>query len=224
MSKILETKLPSFRLPGSARFGSALAASTLSAALGLSAIVLPAWAMPAGSSGALIDCVKGKLKESISVDGLTDKTADGKPYQITSTIINAPPAAVFGIIVDYKDSGRLFKNLTKSEVVSRDEENKTSQVAFSLRGIMNMWSFDYVLAIKENFPTSIEFHRLSGAFKRNEGYWKLIPVDGGHRTEVVYSKYIDAGPMVPPQIVDKQVRDSTASVVQNLKRLLKVPV
>ncbi|MBS2006889.1 MAG: SRPBCC family protein [Cyanobacteria bacterium SZAS TMP-1] len=147
------------------------------------------------------------------------KTADGKSYQITRTVINASPEDVFAVIVDYKDAGRLFSNLTKSEVVSRDEKNKTSNVSFSLKGIMNLWSFDYVLSIKENFPTRIDFKRVSGAFKRNEGYWKLLPLDNGRRTEVVYAKFIDAGLMVPPQVVAKQVRESTESVMLNLKQV-----
>ncbi|MBS1995724.1 MAG: SRPBCC family protein [Cyanobacteria bacterium SZAS LIN-2] len=147
------------------------------------------------------------------------KTADGKSYQITRTVINASPEDVFAVIVDYKDAGRLFSNLTKSEVVSRDEKNMTSNVSFSLKGIMNLWSFDYVLSIKENFPTRIDFKRVSGAFKRNEGYWKLLPLDNGRRTEVVYAKFIDAGLMVPPQVVAKQVRESTESVMLNLKQV-----
>ncbi|MBS1993808.1 MAG: SRPBCC family protein [Cyanobacteria bacterium SZAS LIN-3] len=147
------------------------------------------------------------------------KTADGKSYQITRAVINASPEDVFAVIVDYKDAGRLFSNLTKSEVVSRDEKNKTSNVSFSLKGIMNLWSFDYVLSIKENFPTRIDFKRVSGAFKRNEGYWKLLPLDNGRRTEVVYAKFIDAGLMVPPQVVAKQVRESTESVMLNLKQV-----
>jgi ribosome-associated toxin RatA of RatAB toxin-antitoxin module len=200
-----------------------LAASGLSAALALSAIVLPAWSLPSSSGSAVMEAVDCKITESASVAKLDDKTADGKPYQITSAIVNASPEEVFALLTDYKKSGLLFKNLTKSEVVSRDEDSKTSQVAFSLRGIMNIWSFDYVLSIKENFPSSIEFHRLSGAFKRNEGYWKLTSLDGGRRTEVVYGKYIDSGLMVPPQIVEKQVRESTASVVQNLKKVAENP-
>ncbi len=152
-----------------------------------------------------------------------EKTADGKPYQITTIVVNAAPEEVFGLITDYTKSHLLFKNLTKSEVVSRDENTKTSNVSFSLRGIMNIWSFDYVLAIKENFPTTIEFRRVSGAFKRNEGYWKLLPLDNGRRTEVVYAKYIDSGLMVPPQIVERQVRESTNSVVVNLKKVMENP-
>jgi ribosome-associated toxin RatA of RatAB toxin-antitoxin module len=183
---------------------------------------MPALAMPVEASGALQN-FNSKIKETSVLDSMQSQTADGKTYQITSTIINAAPEDVFAILVDYKRSGLLFKNLTKSEVVSRDENTKTSNVSFSLKGIMNLWSFDYVLAIKENFPSSIEFHRVSGAFKRNEGYWKLLPLDNGRRTEVVYGKFIDAGSIVPPQLVAKEVRESTASVVENLKKVAESP-
>ncbi|MBU6451568.1 MAG: SRPBCC family protein [Cyanobacteria bacterium REEB67] len=162
-----------------------------------------------------------RLEEAKAVEGL--QTPDGKNYQMTRAVVNASPEDVYAIIVDYKNSGRLFANLTKSQVVSRDEANGTSSVAFSLKGIMNLWSFDYVLSIKESYPNLIEFHRQSGAFKRNEGYWKLIPLDGGKATEVVYAKYVDAGPMIPPSLVAKEVRDSTASVMENLKKVAENP-
>jgi ribosome-associated toxin RatA of RatAB toxin-antitoxin module len=154
---------------------------------------------------------------------VSEKTSDGKNYQITKIEIAAPPEDVFAVIVDYKNSGKLFANLTKSDVISHDAENNTTDVAFSLKGILNLWSFDYVLSIKESYPSLIEFHRVSGAFKRNEGYWKLTPIDGGKHTEVVYAKYVDAGMAVPPSLVAKEVRDSTASVVQNLKKVAETP-
>jgi ribosome-associated toxin RatA of RatAB toxin-antitoxin module len=184
--------------------------------------VLPALAAPT-IGGPLLNGAENNRQETPMIENDQAKTSDGKTYQITRSVINAAPEDVFAVLVDYQHSGLLFSNLTKSEVVSRDENTKTSNVSFSLRGILNLLSFDYVLAIKENFPSSIEFHRVSGAFKRNEGYWKLLPLDNGRRTEVVYAKYIDAGSIVPPQIVARQVRDSTASVVENLKKVAESP-
>jgi ribosome-associated toxin RatA of RatAB toxin-antitoxin module len=214
-----------FSWPGSFSFVSAVASAIALTA----ALTLPSLALPLEPSGAFLNATGNKMEETTIMEGHQTQTSDGKSYQITRAVINAAPEDVFGIIVDYKHSGLLFSNLTRSQVLSRDENTKTSNVSFSLRGILNLWSFDYVLAIKENFPSSIEFHRLSGAFKRNEGYWRLLPLDNGRRTEVVYGKYIDAGSIMPPQIVAKEVRESTASVVENLKRvaenqrLLKVP-
>ena len=123
---------------------------------------------------------------------VSEKTSDGKNYVINKVLIDATPEDVFAVIVDYKNSGKLFANLTKSDVVAHDAEKNTTDVSFSLKGMLNLWSFDYVLSIKETYPNLIEFHRVSGAFKRNEGYWKLTPVDGGKQTEVVYAKYVDS--------------------------------
>jgi len=182
-------------------------------------LVLAAVLVSGLSAPVFAQSVVPKIEETASLENDQLKTPDGKNYQVTRAEINAAPEDVFALIVDYKNSNQLFSNLTKSDVLWRDENTKISNVSFSLKGIMNLWSFDYVLAVKENFPNSIEFHRVSGAFKRNEGYWKLLPLDNGRRTQLVYAKYVDAGMAVPPQLVAKQVRDSTASVVGNIKRI-----
>jgi len=208
-------------------FGLSRSCTALSITLALLFVapILPAFAAPAAVAPATSTAFPytERIEETAFIENDRTKTADGKSYQMTRAVINATPEEIFALIVDYKNAGQLFSNLTKSQVLSRDEQTKTSNVSFSLKGIMGLFSFDYVLSVKEDFPRSIEFHRVSGAFKRNEGYWKLLPLDNGHRTELVYAKYVDGGLGLPPQLVAKQVRESTASVVENIKKIAENP-
>jgi uncharacterized membrane protein len=135
-------------------------------------------------------------------------------YHIGQEVIKAPADKIFAEITDYSDAGKLFSNL-KSCKVLRQEAN-TKIVSFSLRGVANLWNFDYTLAIKES-PGLIEWHRVGGAFKANEGYWKLEPMANGS-TLVTCAKYVDGG-MIPQAIVGREVNRSMAEVMGNLKRI-----
>ena len=60
-------------------------------------------------------------------------------------------------------------------------------------------------------------HRLSGAFKQVDGYWKLDPLDGGHTTLVTYASYVDGGFLVPQGLVKRQSRIDMPQVMSTLK-------
>jgi hypothetical protein len=89
-------------------------------------------------------------------------------------------------------------------------------IAFVASAPGNLWTFDYVLEVKET-PGYIEWHRVSGAFKRNEGFWKLEPIDCGRATLVTYAKYVDSGLMFSQSLVNHELRLSLSQVMHNLK-------
>lgn len=135
-------------------------------------------------------------------------------YHIGQEVIKAPADKIFAEITDYSDAGKLFSNLKSCKVLRQEADTK--MVSFSLRGVANLWNFDYTLAIKES-PGLIEWHRVSGAFKANEGYWKLEPMANGS-TLVTCAKYVDGG-MIPQAIVGREVNRSMVEVMGNLKRI-----
>lgn len=146
-----------------------------------------------------------------------EETIDGKVFHIGKTIVNAAPEQVFAVLTDYPNSTKLFSNLKRASVVSSNAEDHTADVSFSLKGLANIWNFDYVLRMTETFPSRIDFRRVSGAFKANEGYWKIEPLDGsGRRTLVSYYKYIDGG-MIPQSMVNKQLKEAMPAVMANVK-------
>ncbi len=154
-----------------------------------------------------------------SLNGVTtvEEEVDGKTYHIGRTIVNASPENVFAVITDYDHSTKLFDNLKKATIVATNPENGTTDVSFSLKGLANVWNFDYVLRMKETYPSLIEFERVSGAFKANQGYWKFEPLDAhGKKTLVTYAKFIDGG-MLPQSMVKKQVKDAMPTVMANVK-------
>jgi ribosome-associated toxin RatA of RatAB toxin-antitoxin module len=135
-------------------------------------------------------------------------------YQVSRVVINAAPNQVQDVITDYDHTEKVFDNVSKCKVVKEDGDVK--QVAFTIKTLGSLISCDYILEIKST-PGRIEWKRVSGAFKANEGFWKFEPANGGRATLVTYAKFIDGGMFAPKFIVNREIRNSMPVIMANLK-------
>jgi ribosome-associated toxin RatA of RatAB toxin-antitoxin module len=135
-------------------------------------------------------------------------------YQVSRVTINAAPNQVQDVITDYDHTSKVFDNVSKCKVLK--ECGDTKQVAFTVKTLGSLMSCDYVLEITST-PGRIEWKRLSGAFKANEGFWKFEPVGNGRATLVTYAEFIDGGMFAPRFIVNREIRNSMPIIMANLK-------
>lgn len=135
-------------------------------------------------------------------------------YQVSRLTVNAAPNQVQDVITDYDHTEKVFDNVSKCKVIKDTGEIK--HVAFTVKTLGSLMSCDYVLEIKST-PGRIEWKRVSGAFKANEGFWKFEPINGGRSTLVTYAKFIDGGLLAPKFIVNREIRSSMPVIMANLK-------
>lgn len=154
------------------------------------------------------------VRRSLSTFAIAEEKIGKKTFQTSKIIIKAPPERVFDVLTDYDKAADIFSNLVKSKLVST--QGHTKRVAFTGTTVGNLIKFDYTLDIVEK-PHFIEWKRASGAFKANEGYWRLDPVDGGKATLVTYAKHIDGGWLYPQALVRKSIRDAIPVIFAELK-------
>lgn len=152
-----------------------------------------------------------KVIETIGID---EEQIGSKVFQVSRVTVDATPSQVQSVLTDYAHTARIFDNVVKCKILT--EKADTKLIAFTIKSMGNLWTFDYILEIKEE-PGRIEWHRSSGAFKANDGFWKLEPVNGGTQTLVTYAKYIDGGMILPKFVVNKQIRDSMPVIMSSLK-------
>lgn len=145
----------------------------------------------------------------------TEELIAGHRYQVQRMVVNASPAQVQSVLSDYESAPRIFApSLKKCQVI--EDNGKAKLIAFTAAAPGNLWTFDYVLEVKDQ-PGYIEWKRVSGAFKKNEGFWKLEPLDGGRSTLVTYAKYVDGGMFMPQILVTRELKASMPEVMLNLK-------
>ncbi len=138
-----------------------------------------------------------------------------KDFIVSKTLVHATPEKVFEVVTDYPNAVKYFTNLNSCQVLS--EKNGVKHVRFSAKasGLMKL---DYVLAIDQSKLGRIEWTRVKGSFKANEGYWDLAPIDGGKSTLVTYAKHVDPGFFAPKMFVHKTLRETAENIFRDLKR------
>lgn len=143
-----------------------------------------------------------------------------KDFIVSKTLIHATPQRIFDIVTDYPNAVRYFTNLTACEVLSEKDGVKQVRFGAKANGLMKL---DYVLSIDQSKANRIEWTRVKGAFKANEGYWDLTPVDGGKSTLVTYAKHVEPGFFTPKMFVHKTLKDTAENIFRDLKRYAEPP-
>ncbi len=145
---------------------------------------------------------------------------NGQNYHISRVVVDGTPDHVWSVLTDYDHATSVTPHLKALKILHNNNEKK--KIWFSVASLGGIWKFDYVLNIHEIKPKHrIEWQRDSGAFKVNEGYWELKPVDEGRRTLVTYAKHIDGGFMMPKMFVDAQLKKTMPEVLQSLRQTVK---
>lgn len=143
------------------------------------------------------------------------KILDGKSYHVGSVKIQSTPDEVWSILTDYDRAIDVFANVKDIKLL--ESKGNVKKVRFEVASLGGLWKFNYVLALTESEPHQIKWQRHSGAFKENEGYWELLPADGGRATVVNYVKRIDGGMLLPQVLVDRELDKTMPVVLANLK-------
>lgn len=139
----------------------------------------------------------------------------GKEFHITKAIVQSSPDHVWSYLTNYDKAPQVFSNLKTIRVL--DQEANRKKVEFQVVSLGGLMKYDYVLHVVENEPHQMEWTRASGAFKNNDGFWSLKPVNGGKHTLVTYAKHIDGGMFIPQMFVDKQLKSTMPNVIENLR-------
>jgi len=145
-----------------------------------------------------------------------EKTSNGKVYVVGRTVIETTPNCVYNTLTDYEHAPRIFSSLKSCRVVSQTPDSKN--IFFSASAAGGLLTLAYVLEVKEKPPNLIEWRRVNGSFKANQGYWKLEPVRSGKATLVTYSKYVDGGLFIPKFFIRRELHANMQLVLSELRK------
>ncbi|MDZ4836122.1 MAG: SRPBCC family protein [Candidatus Melainabacteria bacterium] len=139
---------------------------------------------------------------------------NNRKYQVGRIVIPAKTDAVWNALTTYDRATEIYSNVKELKMI--DGEGPEKRIEFNVSTMGGMMKYDYTLDVTElKAQKRIEWKRHSGAFKINDGWWQLEPVEAG--TLVTYAKFIDGGFMVPQTMVNGELRKIMPSVLNNLK-------
>lgn len=129
--------------------------------------------------------------------------------------VHAPPQQIWHVLTDYDNAHKVFPQVKKCQVLK--DEGSTKVVKHTVAPSGPVGTFTYVLKITEKAPHSLEWNRMSGAFKQVRGFWKLEPLDNGRTTLVTYASFVDGGLFLPQPLIRRQARIDMPTVMASLK-------
>ena len=134
-----------------------------------------------------------------------------------SVDIDAPPAAVWRVLIDCAATPRLMVNVKSCRVLQHDaaghwDVRETISKGGLLPGIRTVVHADY------DAPSVIRFHRVDGDLKLLDGEWRLTPLDGGSETHLTYESRVIAPFGAPGLIVRAVLRHDMPITLTNLRQ------
>lgn len=152
---------------------------------------------------------------------VTEEVINGKSFCVIKESIKARPEAVWQILTDYANATKVFPQLKKCHVVADHGSTKVLRHTVAPSGALG--TYEYTIELKESAPKALEWHRMSGAFKEVDGYWKLEPIEGGHSTLVTYSAYVNGGFFMPQPLVKRQCKIDMPQIMSTLRSEAETP-
>lgn len=104
-----------------------------------------------------------------------------------------------------------------SEVCSAEKTKETPKGFEGTFEIEVMKRFKYKLSFQSHSPGEINWSLSSSDFfKKNEGYWKLIPEKGG--VKAIYAVDVDFGFLVPSWVTKKLTATQLPKMLENFEK------
>jgi hypothetical protein len=196
-------------LPVSMKFAYiALGASCLAVSC-LSATAAPAWAPTASG--------EQDLKEGRPVSQV-DPAPDGAVMIHAAIEIPAPPKVVWSVMSDCAKANRLVVTVTSCRILESDPAHNTEVRETVTKGNFIVPTIHNVVREQLQPYTVIKFEKAGGDLKEEQGEWRLVALQGGAATRVIYENLVSADIMAPAPLVRAGMRKDVAKVMLNLKR------
>jgi len=177
------------------------------------ALVATSLVLAVGQSGTFSS--EAIAKHSADRTPVSEEIIGGKTFSVAREVIKASPEQIWQILTDHANAPKTFPMLKKSQLIEDHGDTKIVKHVLSPSGLP--CNYEYVIEIKETKHRSMEWHRVSGAFKQVDGHWKLEPMDGGRHTMVTYASHVNGGLFAPQGLIRRQFRIDMPTVMAQLK-------
>jgi hypothetical protein len=134
-----------------------------------------------------------------------------------AVLVRARPEAIWAVMTDCRQALRFVPGLKQCRRLvgapdgSWEDIEQEINSAWYLPTVRSVFRADYVR------PHRIDFHRISGDLKREEGTWVLTATPDGAATVVEYEMYLDPGFWIPQALVNRTLRKDLPAALTGLR-------
>ncbi len=131
--------------------------------------------------------------------------------------IKAPPEAIWSIVTDCRQALAFIPGLKDCRRIDGAPDGSWQDVEHEVRFSWLLPSVRYAFHAVYDRPHRIDFYRISGDLKQEEGTWLLTRTADGRGTVVEYEVYVDAGFWIPHALVTRSLRKDIPAVLTGLR-------
>jgi uncharacterized protein YndB with AHSA1/START domain len=135
--------------------------------------------------------------------------------------IKAPPEAVWTTVTDCRQALSFVPGLKHCRRIDGAPDGSWQDVEHEMRYSWLLPSVRYVFRALYDRPHRIDFHRISGDLKQEEGTWLLTQTADGEGTLVEYEVYVDPGFWIPQGLVTRSLRRDIPAVLTGLRECVE---
>jgi uncharacterized protein YndB with AHSA1/START domain len=131
--------------------------------------------------------------------------------------IKESPEKIWSIVTDCRQALSFVPGLRQCRRLDAAPDGSWQDVEHVVRFSWLLPAVRYVFRCEFDRPSRIDFHRVSGDLKEEEGTWLLTSTADGSATIVEYEVYLDPGFWIPQAFVTHSLRKDIPAVLSGLR-------
>jgi uncharacterized protein YndB with AHSA1/START domain len=132
--------------------------------------------------------------------------------------IRATPEAIWPVMTDCQQARTYVPGLKRCRRIDGAPDGSWQDIEHEVRLSWLLPTVRYVFHAQYDRPRRIDFHRISGDLKEEEGTWLLSPTADGTATVVEYEVYVDPGFWIPQALVARSLRKDLPAALTGLRQ------
>jgi uncharacterized protein YndB with AHSA1/START domain len=140
-----------------------------------------------------------------------------------AVLIHARPEAIWRVMTDCAQTQLFVPGLKRCRRLEGAADGRWEDIEHEIRYSWYLPTVVYVFRADYDRPRRIDFHRIRGDLKREEGTWVLAATADGSATVVEYEMYLDPGFWVPQFLVNRSLRKDLPAALAGLRERVELP-
>ena len=140
-----------------------------------------------------------------------------------AVFIRAPAETIWTVITDCRQTVSFVPGLRRCRSIARAADGRWEDIEHEVRYSWFMPTVRYVFRAEYDRPHRIDFHRISGDLKEQEGTWLLTQTPDGAATIVEYDLYLEPGFWVPQILINRTLRKDLPAILTGLRERAERP-